>query len=79
MNAQKPIRIYGNDMNTILIKAFALKNSRIKEVQDALNKLFILLENENLAEAEMLLQTLSEKVKDDPELVKAQAMLNALE
>jgi predicted ATP-dependent endonuclease of OLD family len=78
-NAQKPIRIYGNDMNTILTKAFALKNSRVKAVQDDLDKLFILLENENLVEAEILLQTLSEKVKDDPELVKAQAMLNALE
>ena len=71
-------RYYGREINTILYELMGVKE-RNKAVRDSISKLFMLIEEEDIEDAENALKELEELVgKDDPELKRAAIQLEYL-
>jgi AAA15 family ATPase/GTPase len=71
-------KLYGNEVSTVLLKAFALNSLRDSGVQQKIDELFILLETEQLVKAEELLKELKEKIDEDPDILRAETILFGL-
>lgn len=78
-NSTDRVYSYGKDINSILFEAYGV-NERPYEIQEELDELFILIEDEKIENAKILLNKLREKIiGNDPDILKAEIMISVLE
>lgn len=74
----RPVGTYGLDSNRILEDVMGV-DERPKDIKRALKRLFLAIENGNIAEAYRQLKNLQAKIGSDPQLAKADAMIRRKE
>jgi hypothetical protein len=72
------MKLYGNEIGVVLLKAFGLIHLRNNKIQEQIDNLFVFLETEQLEKAEILLNSLKTQVEDDPDIFRAETVLSSL-
>ncbi len=72
------LKLYGNEIGVVLLKAFGLMHLRNNKIQEQLDNLFVFLETEQLKKAEILLNSLKTQVEEDPDILRAETVLFSL-
>ncbi len=77
--AHSPREMYGKTSETILKSFMGLETTRPKEVASELDQIFVAIHDKKLTQAQKQISALEEKIGDDPELVKARALVKRME
>lgn len=75
LEALRPSESYGMTVERILEDLMGLDTTRPKEVQEDLRQIYMLIDSDELKEAEMSIAQLEDRIGDDPELDKAKVLI----
>ena len=79
LEANHPIEMYGKTSESILKSFMGLETTRPKEIACRLHEIFTNIQERNLTIAHKNINSLEEEIGNDPELVKARALIKRME
>lgn len=76
ITAEKPSESYGKNVDRILEDLMGLESTRPDEVSSELSQVYEYIARDQFVKARQMIEDLKDKIGDDPELVKAEVLIN---